>query len=197
MMMPLQKNIYKTVDYTKREPTAVDMTKPDTDKENAQKPDIALRAGYGLLIGLCILLILVKLTMHPLIVFGSSMMPTYSPGTILFSESNPLPDNLDYDAIVAFKNDRTGGKRYIKRIVALPGDTVSVTRGVLYVNGSPEKQRFEVMNDDMEELTVPDNCCFVLGDNRNNSIDSRILGPVKFTDITNRVLDNIVIPTLN
>lgn len=115
---------------------------------------------------------------------------------------------------------------YIKRVVALPGDTVSMDGGLLHINGqelplepiepsavnAPEVridgrplkgEFFEETNDgskytifrtspnydtvlDLDEVTVPKYHCFVLGDNRSYSLDSRQLGPIPFAAIKGR-----------
>lgn len=88
-----------------------------------------------------------------------------------------------YDIIV-FKTG--SGECYIKRIVAIPDETVLIKDGKLYINGeeSDEKYGLELMNDPgiaSEEITLGEDEYFVLGDNRNDSDDSRSLnvGPVE------------------
>ena len=115
---------------------------------------------------------------------------------------------------------------YIKRIVALPGDTVSMQQGLLHINGrslllepieasaidAPEvridghlldgrfsretnaNREYVIFIDapdhrphlDFDEITVPKHHCFVLGDNRNHSLDSRHFGPIPFAAIKGR-----------
>jgi signal peptidase I len=80
-------------------------------------------------------------------------------------------------------DSRARNEALIKRIVAVAGDTVAVEDGVLYVNGKPQAEPFEneKPNYAMPARTVPPDCVFVLGDNRNQSLDGHVWGflPVK------------------
>ncbi|NLG67022.1 MAG: signal peptidase I [Actinobacteria bacterium] len=75
-----------------------------------------------------------------------------------------------------------GNEDYIKRIVAVGGDTVAVHDGRLYVNGEPQSEPYikeQQLLGQFEEVEVPEGSCFMMGDNRNNSGDSRVFGSVK------------------
>lgn len=77
--------------------------------------------------------------------------------------------------VVIFKFPDDESKNYIKRIIGLPGDTVEIKSGVLYINGEvyPEDYLKEPMVGSYGPYQVPDNSYFMLGDNRNHSADSR------------------------
>ena len=106
---------------------------------------------------------------------GESMEPSYKSGQLLFI--NKLDREYDRGDCVLIDSDALG--RYVfKRIVALPGDDVHILFGTLYVNGEavlpyPGCPEIEDAGLAAEKLTVPEGCCFVLGDNFSRSIDSR------------------------
>jgi len=88
----------------------------------------------------------------------------------------------------------------VRRIIALPGDTVEIREGVVYVNGKKlnepylqqdnpgqENDKESPFGDTFAAVTVPEGTVFVLGDNRGFSIDSRILGPISRLQVVGKV----------
>jgi len=95
--------------------------------------------------------------------------------------------------IYVFRYPEDRSRDFIKRIVAVPGDTVNIIDGVVYINGSPLDEPY-VVNRDRYTLrpsrvypnvpfTVPANQYFTMGDNRPNSQDGRFWGYVQAQDI--------------
>ena len=100
------------------------------------------------------------------------------------------PERFD---IVIFKYPDDESQLFIKRVIGLPGETVEIKDGKVYIDGSetPLDDSFipEKMRGSYGPYTVPDNCYFMLGDNRNSSEDSRYanIGNIKKSYIKGKV----------
>lgn len=79
---------------------------------------------------------------------------------------------------------------WIKRVIGLPGDTIAFQDGKIFRNGVLIKEEYikEEMAHPFETAKVPENCVFVMGDNRNNSSDSRQCGPYPIVNVQGKVV---------
>ena len=118
-------------------------------------------------------------------VSGVSMQDTFRDGDIvLYTRINGEVERGDIISVAI-----PSGEYYIKRIAALEGDVVDIRGGVLYVNDVAETGSYIRGATYPEEssftypYTVPEGTAFVLGDNREESIDSRFFGPVNLRQI--------------
>lgn len=92
--------------------------------------------------------------------------------------------------VIVLKYPLNPSRNYIKRIVALPGDKLEVKEGQLYVNGQRVQEAYinGAPQGSYGPLTVPTDSVFVMGDNRNNSEDSRSFGALKKTHIVGQAI---------
>lgn len=105
-----------------------------------------------------------------------SMETTVMPGDrIIINRLAYLKESPKRGDIISFDFPDDTTKNYLKRIMALPNETIEGRDGIIYINGEPFIDDYTsiVINDDFGPYTVPENCYFVMGDNRNNSFDSR------------------------
>jgi len=156
-----------------------------------------------LLIALAIVIPIRMLLFQPFVVKGDSMEPNYHSGDYL------IIDELSYrlrdpqrGEVIVFKYPLNTSLRYIKRIIALPNETLELQNGDVYISraGSQPVKIDESLyiSDKTREawksmlndgpITLKSNEYFVMGDNRNYSSDSRVWGILPAQDITGRVL---------
>ena len=125
----------------------------------------------------CICYLLSHYVVQLYFISGSSMEPSYASGQPVLLRKFGLPEDLDYGDVVVIRREDLG-RDIIKRIAALPGDTVQITDGLLYVNGEEHStpanlSPMEDAGNASSPITLQPGEYFVLGDNRNHSIDSR------------------------
>ena len=132
---------------------------------------------------------------EPVRVDGHSMDDTLANGEIMFvTKPEYLFGEPQRGDIVICKFPDRGGTLFVKRLIGLPGDTVEVKSNVVYVNGEAIDQSYLTpdRNDDgrsMSAVTLSDEQYFVMGDNRDNSHDSRAsdVGPLTRSQIIGHV----------
>jgi signal peptidase I len=150
--------------------------------------------------------VLVIIIIHPLIINVSraamieayivpteSMAPTLYIGDCIFVDKTRYCKSLPNrgEVIVVSSQER----KFVKRTIGVPGDTVEITNTVLLINSTPIKEHYTIHTDistmvksisprdNYGPVIIAENQIFVLGDNRDNSIDSRFWGPVNINAI--------------
>ena len=156
-----------------------------------------------------VILLFVNFVAHPVRVDGRSMYPTLKDGEFGFTNvGGVLLNGVERGDIVVVTMEEEGQKtHWVKRVIGLPGDTVSCVNDVVYINGKvldetkyidpdyrqslvdkfgyfnkvPNADNTHVL--DFEEVKLKDDEYYVMGDNRPYSKDSRYVGPVKKSQI--------------
>lgn len=134
-----------------------------------------------LAVAVVIALVVRTFIFEPVKVDGNSMADTLHNGEIMFVTKweYHTGDPERFDVVICHYPDR-GNTNFVKRVVGLPGDTVAVLDGYLYVNGEKYEEEYLTHRPDynLAPYVVPEGEYFVLGDNRSNSNDSHRIGPI-------------------
>lgn len=147
---------------------------------------------------LIVVVLLRTFIITPIIVNGESMIPTLKEKQILILNKYDKKYNRGDIVVVNYFNGEKE-ERLIKRVIGLPGEKVEYNENKLYINDKKVEDRFakdtenfELSYIDIDMKKIPEGYYFVIGDNRNNSIDSRIIGLVKKEDIKGTVTQSLI-----
>lgn len=151
-------------------------------------------AGYKKLAVLIFLFIVVTLfrnyAFDIVTVSGNSMNDFYFQGDVLIAKAD-TSDIERYDVVVA----QVEGQKIIKRVIALPGETIHIQNGKVYINGEEVIGAFALNTDDAgiakEPYILGKDEYFLMGDNRSQSYDSRNFGGVNIKEIKSVVMFKI------
>jgi signal peptidase I len=156
-----------------------------------RRRNASTKSGGGVLEFLIILLVSFVLVfgfVRPFVIEAfwipsASMVPTLKYGDrVLVNKFIYRFTEPERGDVIVFKSVEGDGQDLIKRVVGVPGDEIAVRGGKLFVNGEPQKEPY--VNKKYPDrsfyapTTVPKDHVFAMGDNRANSQDSRIFGPV-------------------
>ncbi len=146
-------------------------------------------SGRRIIFALILVTAVIEFVRHSIgtcsVVEGNSMYPTFRPNDVVQAKTSYA--SSERGDVVIITDDR--GDRAIKRIIGLPGETVTLYRGSVYINSQrlsePYLPKFtytfksNVKNERRADWRLGDNQFFVMGDNRLESYDSRNFGPVE------------------
>ncbi len=147
----------------------------------------------------------VRVVAHNYIVNGASMVPTFQTQELVIvnrlayreidlswlpggGKLRPFGTPEPGDIVVFLYQEQPRERDFIKRVIALPGQTVEVRDGHVYVDGHPLDEPYisAPPNYAMPKTLIPEGAVFVLGDNRNNSFDSHLFGAIEQSRLIGR-----------
>lgn len=153
--------------------------------------------------------ILVNYFYKPIRVVGSSMYPTLDEGYIGFTSiiGRNYGELNRFDIVVVNAKDGSNDL-WVKRIIGLPNEKIKCVDGIIYINDKKidekfldedyvksQKRLYGQFTEDFEEVKIPKDCYFIMGDNRHHSYDSREVGLFRKDDIIGK--DTLVLYPFN
>ena len=175
--------VYNTITLSERKNDMATSNKKKATAPEAPDPDAASKETYDwilcLIVALVVCVLLFIFVIRVIDVVGGSMNPT------LFDNDKMLVSGLFYkpkvgDVVVFKKNEYDPNKALVKRVIAVEGQEINMDfeNGIVYIDGKAISEPYikELTYNKLDFIgpkTVPEGCVFVMGDNRNMSIDSR------------------------
>ncbi|MGA8088120.1 MAG: signal peptidase I [Terracidiphilus sp.] len=173
-------------------PTVTELSSPTaTPGAPAQPVAVPQSAGLGLglwlrdlLISAGVSVLIILFLYQPVRVEGTSMLPRLEDHDRLFINKFVYHiSSIERGDVVVFHYPRDPEKSYIKRVIALPGDSLRIDHGQVWVNGKALAEKYVPprYRDTRSYMAtvIPDDCYFVMGDHRSISSDSREFGVVE------------------
>jgi len=127
----------------------------------------------------------------------ASMMPTLQKDDCLMADPKAYNDQvLKRGDLVVFEYPRDPTKQFLMRVIAIEGETVEIKNKQVFIDGEPLQESYKVhediamdnTRDNFDPLKIPAGHCFVLGDNRDNSLDSRYWGALPLANVKGQAL---------
>ena len=167
--------------------------KEEKGKKKDNKFKIFLKEYLPYIIVILLVILLKKYVVSPIKVNGESMMKTLHDGDIMILNiiNYRFNDINRFDIVVVDE----GNEYIIKRVIGLPVEKVEYKNNQLYINGKKIKENYGSAKTEDFTYKVEKGTYFVLGDNRTNSMDSRVFGSFKKKDILGKT--NLIIFPFN
>jgi signal peptidase I len=148
-----------------------------------------MRKSLFILISIAVIFLLSACSAQPVRVEGKAMLPAFDDGDKILIDKNW--GELKRGDLITFLYPKDRSKWYFKRVIGLPGEVVEIRSGIVYINGQIldepyVDESFNQSKSSFPPRKVPEYQYFVMGDNRDNSSDSRYWGSVDRELITGK-----------
>ncbi len=155
------------------------------------------------LIGALLVTLIIIFFIRPTVVYGPSMEPSYYDREyLLISKALVYAQGLEHGDVIVFKThlkmESGGEKNLIKRVIGVPGDKIEIINGKVLVNGTEQTETYTdgsmTLDNGVTSWIVGEDEYFVLGDNRDNSKDSRFddVGLIRKDKVMGKVVFRIL-----
>ncbi len=152
-----------------------------SSKDSSSWQDTASDWLISIIIAVALAFCIRTFLVEPYMVEGTSMYPTLkNHERLVVDKLNHYISNPARGEIIVFRYPQDESRDFIKRVIAVPGDRVRMESGQVYVNDEALNEQYIYLDDpkgrnmsSYPETVIPEGHVFVLGDNRNNSVDSR------------------------
>lgn len=119
---------------------------------------------------------------------GDSMQPSLEDGELIMYAKNAKIERFD----IVLAHDNHNGDVIVKRVVGLPGEDIAIIEGSLYIDGKEYVESYlhkelKEYNQEVHRIQLEEGQYYLLGDNRDNSTDSRFIGPITKDDVIGTV----------
>lgn len=186
--MKNNKKPYMKIDEFEREYESRERMEKERRRSKAQS---ALGWALAVAIAVLVAVMIRAFVFEIILVSGPSMQPTLYTDERLAVEKVSryagLPERGDI--VIVHYSDGTNNN-YVKRVIGLPGEVVEVKDSIVYIDGQPLAEDY--IDDrpyvDMGAVKVPEDEIFVMGDNRADSMDSRMIGPIRHDQIVGHAM---------
>ncbi len=167
---------------------------PQSSRPLVSASENTLTRGFREMVETILPAVLIALLIH-LFLAQATRVEGYSMEPTLFGHQRLVIEKVSYHLhppqrgdIIVIHVPNYGREMLIKRVIGLPGETIEVANGQVLINGQALAEPYlrSVTRGDYPPLTVPKDAVFVMGDNRNNSNDSRAFGPISFDNIVGK-----------
>jgi signal peptidase I len=168
-----------------------DISLPIDEEEKPGWLRAFLRETLETLLLAAVLFLIINTLTARIRVDGSSMVPSLVHNNyVLVNRLAYRFGDIERGDVVVFKFPRNQEEDYIKRVIGLPGETIEIANGRVYIDGQPLEEPYiqAPMLQDYPPVTVPQGMVYVMGDNRNDSSDSRRWGALAEDEIIGKAI---------